>query len=180
VRGIRAVCAISAVALAACSSPAQPETLPAVTTEPTPVEGPTPSLSVESPPAVTDQAIDFVDEYFASLEGSIRSEEALANRRASFAPSCTLCAAGADVAEEILSTGYQVSGGLVEHKTVEVQDSADGALVQVRYRISEIELTDSSGTVVGTAPTTDWRTQVLEIRQQPDGSWLIISAEQLP
>ena len=84
------------------------------------------------------------------------------------------------MAEQILTSGYDVAGGAVEYGAELLEASPESALVQARYRIGAIQLTDVDGSVVNEAPESQWTTQVFQLRRQEDGSWLILAARSLP
>jgi hypothetical protein len=177
-----------ALTLAGCSEAAQPQSLPSVESlaselaaSSTPSASALPDLKPTGDPAPTPtaSAVEFVDQYMRLIQKSIRSAAALEERRSAYSSSCSVCESGAIVAEQVLATGLNVRGGDVEH-TADVLSVEDNlVLIAVTYSISAIELRDSEGRVVQSAPQADEVRQVFQVASQNDGSWVILSIDEL-
>jgi hypothetical protein len=181
-RVITGILAVLALLASGCTQAAAPTVLPA----PTAVSaGPTPGPTASATPTeiATDSessVLDFIGSYMQLTEESVRSEEALEARREAFSDSCTVCADGADTAEQLLASGLEVLGGEVRYKAEVVESTATSALVMVTHEISAIQLVDPSGETVQSAPASPSRTQVFQLQQPEGGSWTLLSIEDLP
>ena len=184
-RGIRAVCAISVVALASCSSPAEPQTLdplPAVTDSPA---DPAPSTTREptaSPLATSSlTAADFVDEYVGLTNLALSEPPMMAEWEQLFAPSCSVCASGFETATGIQARGHTISGGEWINWEVTVADQQENeALVVVSGSIDEATVSSAGGEVVDTFAAVDDVSVAYTVRRQPDGAWLIVGGDTIP
>lgn len=184
-RGKTGILTVLVALLSACATPSEPETL-------TPLASPSVSTSTRSDvvqpssePArerelePNDSVASFVAEYMHLVEESVRSREALETRRSMYAPSCALCLSGAEVAEQVLGSGLQVRGGEVDHTLEVLSAEASVALASVTYSIAPIELLDGNGQVVESAAASGPTQQAIQIARQEDGSWLILSIDEL-
>jgi hypothetical protein len=184
VRGIRAVCAISAVALAACSSPAQPETLPAVTNDapPSPPASETtdlePQTSEETATATSDIAAAALENYLKAANRASRGEE-LEEFRTLFAESCGICMSQYNNFTSAYSMGNSATGTLYTNWSIEtVARDGDQVVVQTVLDTGDIELRDLNGDLIDTFNGESGIATAWTLKMQED-TWLVVSARDL-
>lgn len=184
-RAVGAGLVLSALFLASCSTAAEPTTLATPT-----AEAPTTATAVEATPSPTAvdgkdlgdaeaDALAFLARYMDTAEASIRSAEALEERRLMYTESCQPCADGTEVAQSILNSGLAVDGGQIEWSVNDVNISGDSALVQVTRTISAVTLSDSQGQMVESSAPSEPATELYQLVRS-DGSWLIAGISRLP
>jgi hypothetical protein len=182
-RVITGICVVLALAASGCTQAAEPTTLPeptASTTAGDAVSGlATTDPSAEGQPQSTSDPLGFLSTYMRAVEESVHSEDALQERRAMFAPTCSVCEAGADVAAQILDTNLTVLGGEVDYNASILPADGSITLLSVSYSITPIRLLDQNGEQVQSAPSTGPLEQIFQLGRQEDGTWKVLTIEDL-
>jgi len=188
-RGIRAVCAISVVALAACSSPAEPQTL-----------DPLPSSSYAPPGETAEDALPSVDaavreddvatDAIAALESYFSSANAVARgadpieHESRYAASCQACTDATDDFLAAQTDGVVADGDRYADWSISVEETGqDGntqALLTSVIDFAAVNLVDTDGVISESVPAWIDAVFVWTLERQSDGTWLIVSGQQLP
>jgi hypothetical protein len=101
--------------------------------------------------------------------------------RALFSESCELCMVQYSNFSSAYAMGQAAEGTLYQTWDIEVQDSSsDQALVLTTVDTGSISLTDADGVLIDSFPAEESVTTVWTLGRQPDETWLIIDAADLP
>ena len=186
--GIRSALAGIVLILAACSSPAEPETLeplPSHSATRSPVGGtpqPTRETSSTTAPAHEgpgEAAIKALDAYFRAANRASRGR-AIDELRSRFAESCALCATQYRNFSSAYSAGNSATGTLYEDWSISVVDETDRQVVlQSIVDTGAITLRDESDQVLDEFPAESDMATVWTLARDEAGAWLIIDARDL-
>jgi hypothetical protein len=175
-KAIWGVLALFAVVLSGCASTATPSTLATPSGKAPAARATTPSPSPTAD--LQEDVLAFIDRYMAAAEDSIRSRDALAQRRELFSTECLACEEGAAVAEGILDTGLQAEGGEITWSGEVEVAGPESAVVTVTRSLGQVQLRDASGSVQQTIPASPEVVEVYQLGRQ-NGGWVVLAISRL-
>ncbi len=167
-----------ALLLAACSSPAEPQTLPTPSASPqaSVSERPDPSASAPDTP---DPVAAAMDSYFEKANAASRGQR-IDVFRAAFEPSCSVCLVQYNNFTEAYARGQRAQGRLYESWDVDVQSVKAGtAVVTTTADTGKITLLGENDQVISVFEAEQGIATVWSLNKRPSG-WIVTGAQDLP
>jgi hypothetical protein len=181
ITGILAVLALLASGCTEAPEPGSlPKTTPVVEASPTAVPLPTTTSQPLTAAESTDSAVEAMESFFNAANAA-STGVGIESFRALFSEGCQLCMLQYSNFSSAYAIGQSAEGTLYQTWDIEVQDSSsDRALVLTTVDTGSISLTDADGVLIDSFPAEEGVATVWTLKRQPDESWLIINAADLP
>jgi hypothetical protein len=160
--------------------PARESSAPQQTAEPNPIEG----LTLQPTPTDSDGTSEeaamsaFADLYLETANAALADEAAMAEWRAHFVDSCTVCLSGYETTEAIYASGRTIIGGQLSDWSIEVEEASHrGGTVLVAGSIEPATVTTDDGSVVEEFDGVPSLTIIYSVRLNEGGDWIMVGGQ---
>lgn len=171
--GLRAVAAVAlTAALAGCSDPELPSTLPGVSANPSAAPTVSPLPSAVSAPT-PEGASAFARLWYQQVELAFSTKDPALLEKLS-APGCAACRAFRDSVAQLKQDGGRVEGLRFDVRAAETRPfEGDTAVVDVVYDAPETVSYNAAGAVDLREPAVKFAEESMRLVRSPNGSWLV-------